>query len=349
MRIKEWVARSLLSAKKQLGACLTSCKEWFISSRHEIFKFSCMALMIALVTYIHTLLKMSKDALILSHLTTEVISAIKVWVVLPVSMLVMVLYIKLSAFIKRSTLFQLLTWVFVGFFVLFATVIYPHCEEFALKINPEWITRYPGLKYTFLAISNWHFTLFYLCSELWVTIMLSISAWQTINHVTSLEESKRFYPLLGFCANIGMLVASWMDKNFVHYSHNWQDTLNSVTFSIVVAAAVLSLVLMILVKLIGEKDFNGQKVGGVKKRKVKMGFMDSIRIIFSSRVVLLIVLLLLSYNISLNIIEGIWKKSIEINYHGDANAIQIFLSKVNLMISVFSGLLAIGGVYHETR
>lgn len=314
---------------------------------NEWSKFLCLVMMIALVTYIHSILKLSKDVLILSHLTTEVISAIKVWVVLPISMLVMLLYIKLSDTFKRSTLFHLLTWFFIGFFVLFATIIYPNYQALTIQFNPEWSVRYPFLKYVLMIISNWHFTMFYLCSELWVTVMLSISAWQTINHITSMEESKRFYPLLGFSANIGMVLASYFAKYFAKHNQDWQGTLNASTISVVIAAALLSWTLVRLVKLIGDEGFNGSvAIGGrVKKHKAKLNFSDSVKMIFSSRVVLLIVLLLLSYNISLNIIEGIWKKSIELSFSGNANQIQQFMGSVSLYISLLSAALAIGGVY----
>lgn len=314
---------------------------------NEWAKFLCLVMMIALVTYIHSILKLSKDVLILSHLTTEVISAIKVWVVLPVSIAVMLLYIKLSDTFKRSTLFHLLTWAFIGFFVVFATVLYPNSQALTIQFDPKWAQNFPFLKYILVVVSNWHFTMFYLCSELWVTVMLSISTWQAINHITSMEESKRFYPLLGFSANIGMILASYFAKYFAKHNQNWQGTLNASTISIVIAAVMLSWVLVKLVNLIGDEAFNGAvAVGGrVKKQKTKLSFSDSVKMIFSSRAVLLIVLLLLSYNISLNIIEGIWKKSIELSFSNNANEIQQFMSSVSLYISLLSAVLAIGGVY----
>ena len=315
----------------------------------EWAKFIYMFLIMASVVYVHTTVKTLKDVLILSHLSTEVISAIKMWLVLPISLAVMLVYMKLSDMFKRSTLFHLLMWGFIGFFVLFAVLIYPNYRALTIHFDASLVYSYPFLKYILIMISNWHFALFYLFAELWVTIILSISVWQAINHITAIEESKRFYPLMGLSANIGMMIAGFCSKYFATHNSSWQGTLNTSIASITIAAALVSWSLVKLVNNIGDQTFNSTvnvvNNSAPKKTKTKISFADSVRMIFSSRAVMLIVLLLLSYNVSLNLIEGIWKKSIEISCAGNANLIQGFLSQVNAYISEFSIVLSIVGIY----
>jgi AAA family ATP:ADP antiporter len=52
-------------------------------------------------------------------------------------------------------------------------------------------------------IRNWLFTAFYVSSELWGDIVLSLLFWGLANETTSLQEAGLLYPLFGVGANIG--------------------------------------------------------------------------------------------------------------------------------------------------
>lgn len=316
--------------------------------KSEIAKFLCISMMMILVVYVHSVLRISKDALVISHLGTETISAIKVWAVLPVSLLFMVLYIKLSDFFNRSQLFHLMCWFFLSYFVLFALVLYPHREFFLIDISEAVYLKLPALKYLFKIVSGWHYTIFYVFSESWVAIMLSITFWQIANHICSIEESKRFYPLLGLAAQFGLMIAAILSRTFVAEGANWQPTLNHVTVSIVLAGILLSLCMVFLGKIIGIEFLNkktGQLTTSKGKNKVKISLTDSFKYILSSMPVLLITSLLLCYNISINLVEGIWKKAVEVFFSNSANQIHLFMSNVNVFISILSIACAFVGVY----
>lgn len=309
----------------------------------DLAKFFCASGLILFITYIAVVLKISKDALVISHLGTETISAIKIGAVLPISLAFMFVYIKLSDVLSRSRLFHCMNWFFILYFAVFAFVLYPYREELSINISDEVIASLPAFKYLFKVISNWHYSLFYVFAESWMTIMLSISFWQTANHITNFEESKRFYPLLGVIAQIGMAMAGVLSKVCVVEGASWQSTLNNVTVSIVVAGLALSLCLIALEKVVGVNIFNMKKTHF--KAKAKISLKESIKYVASSKPILLITALLLCYNISINLVEGVWKKSIEVLYSGNANQIHHFMSDVNIYISIASAVVAIAGVY----
>lgn len=54
-------------------------------------------------------------------------------------------------------------------------------------------------------IRNWMFTLFYVSSELWGDIVLSLLFWGLANETTSLYEASLLYPLFGVGANVGQV------------------------------------------------------------------------------------------------------------------------------------------------
>lgn len=312
--------------------------------KQELPKFIWICLMIILIVYIHTILKIAKDALVISHLGTETISAIKVWIVAPMAAIFALTYIKISNNFTRSKLFHLLTWFFIAYFVLFAAVLYPHRD--ACTIDLSFLSeKLPALVYVLKAVGSWQYSIFYLFSEMWVTMMLSISFWQIANHLVSVEESRRFYPLIGFMAQIGMLLAGILSKAFVvkDASGSWQPTLNNLTISLVIAAFLLSIGFNALSKTVGIEVMNSR--GQNKTSKTNISLKDSLKYIMSSKPVLLITSLLLSYNIVINLVEGVWKKSIEVYFTSSANDIHHFMSSVNLWIAVLSLVAAVACVF----
>ncbi len=311
--------------------------------KHELAKFLCIATMIILVVYIHYVARISRDALIISHLGTETISAIKMWAVLPISMLFMLIYIKLSDVFNRSHLFHTMCWFFISYYVLFALVLYPHREALSINVSEALVLKLPALKYLFVIITNWPCCLFYVFSEAWVVIMLAISFWQIANHICTIEEAKRFYPLLGLLSQIGLMIAAFLSKSFVVEGSDWQPTLNHAVTSIVIAGMLLSLSVIALGKIIG-LDFLNRKKPHFSTRK-KASFKENLQYIISSKPILLITSLLLCYNISLNLAEGVWKKSVEVFFASNANHIHSFMSSVNIYISILSILCAFVGVY----
>ncbi|MEI8055598.1 MAG: Npt1/Npt2 family nucleotide transporter [bacterium] len=313
--------------------------------KHEAIRFICFGIMIVLVVYIHTIWKISKDALVISHLGTETISAIKIWVVTPMAAVFALSYIKMANNFNRSALFHILTWFFIGYFILFATVLYPNRDACNIDFS-SLAARLPALTYMLKAVGSWQYSIFYLFSEMWVTMMLSISFWQIANHLVSVEESKRFYPLFGLTAQIGMMLAGIFSKFFVVHGSDWQPTLNNVTISIVISGVLLTLSFIALSRTVGTDVMNSKgSAKENKKSKYNISFRESLRYIASSKPVLLITAMLLSYNIVINLIEGVWKKSIEVYFSHNANEIQNFMSSVNVWVSIVSMVAAIACVF----
>ena len=311
--------------------------------RRELAKFLYTAALILLITYIHSILRTTKDVLIMTHLGTEAISAIKLYAVLPISLMFMFFYIKLSDRLTRSQLFHAMNFIFISYFILFTFVIYPNRNTLSITIGEELATNMPILKYLFVIIKNWHYCLFYVLSDFWATIMLSISFWQIANHITSFEESKRFYFLFGFAAQIGLLLASLISKLFTSSNKAWQLSLNKSIISVVIASMFLSLCLMALKKTIGGHVFNLR--AGSFKTKNKISMKESLKYIASSKPIRMITSLILCYNISINLVEGVWKKSVEVFFNKDSNQMHHFMSNVGLYISILSLICAISGVY----
>ena len=63
----------------------------------------------------------------------------------------------------------------------------------------------PNLHWFIPVVGNWSFSIFYILSELWGSVVLSMLFWQFANEITKVTEAKRFYGLFGMIGNIGLL------------------------------------------------------------------------------------------------------------------------------------------------
>merc|ERR1711981_1304784 len=71
-----------------------------------------------------------------------------------------------------------------------------------------------------------------------------------------------------------------------------------------------------------------------KKKKPKLGVLESFKYLLTSPYIGMIAILVLSYGMSINLIEFVWKKQIKLYYAGDANAYSAFMGN----FSTFTGI-----------
>merc|ERR1712096_547268 len=180
-------------------------------TKKESKKVLPLALMMFFVLFNYTILRDIKDCLILTAhgCGAESLSFLKLWGTLPFALLTMTLYSKLAISLSRTALFRTMIALFIVFFTIFVLFMFPNTN--IIHASPEWIDQqknnYPILRHMFALIGNWGFSIFYIMSELWGTVGLSVLFWQFANDVTKIKEAKRFYPLFGLISNFGVILA----------------------------------------------------------------------------------------------------------------------------------------------
>jgi AAA family ATP:ADP antiporter len=279
----------------------------------ELSKFLLTTLMMVMIIYIYSILRGTKDALVVTSMGAEALSALKLYCVLPASIIMVLTYTKLTDFFVRSQLFHGLNLFFIIFFTFFGIFLYPNADAIHFNLT-HLVEEYPRLKYEFLLIGNWSFSLFYILSELWGSIMLTLMFWQVANQICNLDEAKRFYPLIGLLGQIGFLASGILLKHFVEISreHGWGQSIIYICASVLICGLVLSAAFFLLTnKVVGYEAMNGS---ASKKKKHKLGLINSLKMVFSSKYIGLISLLVLCYGISINLVEGVWKKQLGVYY-----------------------------------
>ncbi len=326
----------------QNGSAETQPKrKWFPIEKHEAPKFIWTSFLMMLTIYVYSILRGTKDAMLISQMGAELISTVKLWGVTGSAIIFMLVYTKVVDMFKRTTLYHIVNWFFMIFFIMFLLVLYPNIDSICPDTS-NMITALPYLKYFFLMVSGWPYALFYIFSELWGSVMLSLTFWQLANQITAIPEAKRFYPLFGFFAQFGLGLAGMLSSHISGYD-DWDVSLTYITITVVLAGILISTSVEVLGKIVGKETINGEKKSS-GKTKVKLSFGESIRYVFSSKYIGLITLLIVCYGISINLVEGLWKKSMNI-YLPDPSSYMKFNGYVQTATAIATGLAMLGGAY----
>lgn len=313
----------------------------FPVNKEEYKLFFAISLNFILTLYVYSILRSTKDVLVISFAGAELISALKLWGVLPAAVLIMVLYTKLADYFTRLQLYYILIVFFAAFFILFMIFLAPNFAAIHPDLS-EAKASLPFFKYIFMIAENWAIALFYIMSELWGSVMLSLMFWQLANQIVSIEQAKRFYPFFGFFGQVGLIGAGFIMLQFTKLKLGWSLVLDNVVVSVVVAAGIMMINLWYVSNKLSSKDvINGVST---KKKKKKLGLIESFKYILSSRYIGLIASLIICYGISINLVEGVWKKKLG-SYFTDPQELGGFMGEVQVYTGIATTIIMFIGSY----
>jgi ATP:ADP antiporter, AAA family len=323
----------------------------------ELKKLLPMFFLFFCISFNYTILRDTKDTLIVtaSGSGAEAIPFLKVWGVLPMAVIFMLIYAKLSNKLSKPALFYATITPFIVFFALFATVLYPlrdtlHPNEFAntlQSILPK------GLMGLIAIFRNWTYSLFYIMSELWGSVALSLLFWGFANDIMKVTEAKRFYAVLGLGANIALVVSgpaivavSRIRSNLPEGVDPWGVSLNYL-MSMVVIAGILAIGIYYWINknvLTDPRFYNPSEQKKAKKQKPKMSMKESFLFLAKSKYIGCLAILVMAYGISINIIEVTWKSQLKLQYP-NPNQYSEFMGYFSLLTGLTTAfmMLFVGG------
>ena len=323
---------------------------------YELKKIIPMLLMFFFISFNYTILRDTKDTLIVTAAGAEAIPFLKTFGVVPAAIIFMVVYAKLSNVLSRESLFYVTLLPFVIFFGLFAFVFYPARDALIPHASAEALRAMLPVGWAGLAAAyrDWMFSIFYILAELWGSVVLSLLFWQFANQITRVTEAKRFYSLFGLGANLALLVsgtaiiyASDIRKLLPEGVDAWQVSLNYLMSMVVVAGlAILGVYYWINRNILTDPRFydpNQERAPG-KKKKAKLSLTESFKFIFTSKYILCLAILVIAYGISINLVEVTWKSQLKVQYP-DYNEYSAFMgnfSRWTGIVTIFM-MLFVGG------
>ncbi|MEI6242832.1 MAG: Npt1/Npt2 family nucleotide transporter [Chlamydiota bacterium] len=317
--------------------------------KEEYGKFFFMFAIFFLISFNYNLLRAIKDTLIITapQSGAEAIPFIKVWGILPMAFFMTFLFTRLSNRMDREKVFNTMLLIFFCFFAFFTFILYPLRESIQPHESIERLSRYfPQGFQGFLALfRNWTFAVFYIMSELWSTMILSVLFWGFANDITSVSEAKRFYALLGVGANVagiisGQVVAvlsSTIYSPRLPFGNNAWD--QSVLYMNLTIMAIIVLI-MILFWTLNRRIIRWDSVPWRHQVKPKMSLRETFSYLGKSKYLICIAVIVVTYNIAINLIEIIWKDQIKQLYPNpsDYNA---YMGQVMTVMGVIATLTAL--------
>ncbi|KAL3840935.1 hypothetical protein ACJIZ3_025526 [Penstemon smallii] len=279
-----------------------------------------LGLMFFCILFNYTILRDTKDVLVVTAKgsSAEIIPFLKTWVNLPMAIGFMILYTQLSNVLSKQALFYTVILPFIAFFGAFGFVLYPlsnyfHPTALADKLLNSLGPRFLGP----LAILRiWSFCLFYVMAELWGSVVVSVLFWGFANQITTVEEAKKFYPLFGLGANVALIFSGRTVKYFSKMRQNLGPGVDGWAISL---KAMMSIVVLMGITICFLYWWVNHNVplptrSLKKKEKPKMGTMESLKFLVSSRYIRDLATLVVAYGISINLVEVTWKSKLKAQF-----------------------------------
>lgn len=321
---------------------------------YEIKKFLPMGLMMMCILFNYNILRDVKDALVVNAPGSgaEALSFLKLYGVTPSAIIFMIIFTKLANVLPTERLFSSIIAFFLVFFGAFAFLIYPNAE--ALHMSAATVAglreSMPALHWMFPVIGNWSFSLFYIFSELWGSAVLSMIFWQIANHMTRVNEAKRFYGLFGMIGNVGLMLAGSLIVVCTQYAKQVGDknaawALNlKIQMGLVVIAGFITLALYSWMQknVMTDPRLCDPKEKKEKKSKPKLSLVESFRYILTSPYLGLIAVVVLAYGVTINVVEGVWKGQIKIAFPNENDYLD-FMGKFTFTTGFVTIILMIVG------
>lgn len=313
---------------------------------NELKKFLPLGFMMFFILFNYTILRDTKNSLVVNSAGAEALSLIKLIGTVPGAIVIMLIYSKLSNMLSREKLFYTTILPFLIFFGLFAFVIYPNKELLhPSKAAIEQLSmEFPRLKTLLAVYGSWSYALFYVLSELWGSVVLSLLFWQFANDIVKMQEAKRFYSLFGVISNFALIASGIAVQYFSDIRHHvapgvdpWGMTLNYLMGSIVLSGiAVMAIYRWINKEVLTDNRFYVQGQGSKGKKKSKASLKDSFLTLIKSKHLGFIALIVICYGISINVIEAVWYDQIK-KVYGNENDYNTFMGR----FSMYTGMVTI--------
>jgi ATP:ADP antiporter, AAA family len=283
----------------------------------------------------------------------EVLPFIKVWAMFPGTLLMTFVFTRLSNRFPRMKVTYILMSIFLVYFFLFVSALYPYrasLEPTALVSSlQQWLPL--GFKWPILMFQNWIFTSFYVMAELWSNIIFFVLIWGFANQVTRISEAKRFYGLLGVGANLSGILAGQASVYLSSLSYNpslhygqtkWeQSMLFLVSMVIVAGVAVLFLLRWMERNVLNDPVYYDPCEAKAEGRiQGRLSMREAFKYLLRSRYLLFLAVIVISYNVVINLTEVIWKYEVK-ELYTDQSGYNIYMNQVSTVIAIFATVSAL--------
>ena len=318
--------------------------------RNELKLFMPMALMMFCILFNFSALRSVKDALVIPTLGAEIISFMKLWVVLPSALIVTICYAKLSNIFTSEYTFYIVVSTFLSIFLIFTFILYPNQELY--HVSPDIINRlvieYPHFKWFVKLASHWSYVLIYVFAELWSVVVINLMFWQFANHIVDSRKAKRFYPYIAMIGNLGLIFAGnavvyFSSSNsyvYLFLENLTPNKLNDTEITlklIIILISIVGIIAMGILRYMHVCIFANMSKTELAHiptdTKTNLSMRESLKLIMNSKYIGYILVIVICYGFVINLLEGPWKDRVR-ELYPTTNEYMEFMGNFNIWMGV---------------
>jgi AAA family ATP:ADP antiporter len=289
-----------------------------------------------------------------AHTGAEVIPFLKVWGVVPMAFLFTYLVALLSRNFSRENTFNAFIAIFLSFFVLFVFFLFPYRQELTLVRLPELLeSLLPAGAAGFISmIRFWHLSLFYLLTEIWSPIMMSVLFWGFANEVTTVGQAAKLYALINVAGNCSAVVAGKIGMIFStlsfmpQFSFGGADEYEQMISFYIAVGIIITVAIFWVYRFTCRSAIFAEKPSALesaasrstssKKNRPKFTLMESFREVKQSKYLLCLSVIVVAYNLVFNLTDILWTDQLKVHFGDNHREFNAYLSQVTM----YKGLIA---------
>lgn len=314
-----------------------------------------MCFLFFFMAFNNTIFDSTKDTLLITSVGgAEQIPFVTLYAVLPASCLFLLLFSIASKKYSRRTVFNWTMGLFIGFFAAFAHILYPNRHVLHSETVASWMAHAlpEGLQGLGQMIYQWSYTLFYVMSELWGDVILSLNFWVLANETTDSKDAIILYPLFGLGANVAQFVSGQIltnVKSFCGHLTYGNQLKFLVNLTIGVAVCIFGLHHWLDAKYVQPKKAREEEEAKRRKReeknpldqvtteKKKVSFWENAKTLASSPALRCLAAIALAQGITTNLVEVAWKAGLREKY-SDPRMYSAFMGSVSSALGLCTGV-----------
>jgi AAA family ATP:ADP antiporter len=296
----------------------------------------------------YNLLRNMKDALLVTAESSgaEVIPFIKVWGIVPSALIMTFVYSRLNNKLSRQRVFYAMVTIFLLFFTLFTFALYPIRDLLHPHHTADLLELYlpKGFKGLIAMFRYWTFSSFYIMSELWSSFILSTLFWGFANEITKVTEAKRFYGILAVGLNMAAIVAGqtavFLSSDIIYKvvplsSDPWHHSIILLTIVILLFSFVIIGIYRYLTTRVLTREDQSHVMAMQKGPKIHMSTRETFAYLAKSKYLMYIAIVVLCYNIVINLVEVVWKDQVDTLYP-NPNDFCSYMSQITTITGIIS-------------
>lgn len=302
-----------------------SCSSFFRILDVEYPKFFTMATLCFLIVFAYSMLREVKDTVVIGRMLPSSIQYLKTFAVPGVMFICVGIFFQ-YLISKGISMKRIMFGANVGFgifFFLFATLVIKYMAE--LEPYMFWIADHfsdgkmlcKGKEYLnglLLCANFWTGSLIYVAAELWGAMMITVMFFGCANEICPLKQALRFYPLFLIGANVGLTASGFLMCYMSNYLKKNPDYVNGVCRMILLFVTGICFLNVLLYRhlmknIVPYPLYIISDGGAARKKKVKVGMLDGVKLMASTPVVLAMSACVLGYGMVTNVVEGVYKSA----------------------------------------